>query len=78
MALKLFLLTFPLCQITCRASLEFGKGRVVVFGEAAMFSAQVVKEDNGEEWLMGMNAPDAQQNEQFLLNVFTVTSIVNI
>jgi hypothetical protein len=50
------------------ASLEFGKGRVVVFGEAAMFSAQVVKEDNGEEWMMGMNAPDAKQNEQFLLN----------
>lgn len=47
------------------ASLEFGKGRVVVFGEAATFSAQI----QGNKTLMGMNAPDAKQNPQFLLNV---------
>lgn len=47
------------------ASLEFGKGRVVVFGEAAMFSAQT----QGNNTKMGMNAPDARQNPQFLLNV---------
>ncbi len=47
------------------ASLEFGNGRVVVFGEAAMFSAQ----RQGNRTLMGMNAPDAKQNPQFLLNV---------
>lgn len=46
------------------ASLEFGEGRVVVFGEAAMFSAQ----RQGNSTLMGMNAPDAKQNPQFLLN----------
>jgi hypothetical protein len=47
------------------ASLEIGKGRVVVFGEAATFSAQI----QGNKTLMGMNAPDAKQNPQFLLNV---------
>jgi hypothetical protein len=50
------------------AVLRFGKGRVAVFGEAAMFSAQewVTKD---ERHLMGMNRPDAEQNPQFLLNV---------
>jgi len=46
------------------ASLQYGKGRVVVFGEAAMFSAQVQRDVR-----MGMNAPDAKQNPQFLLNI---------
>ena len=42
-----------------------GKGRVAVFGEAAMFSAQVT----GPERLpMGMNAPYAAGNPQFVLN----------
>jgi len=50
------------------AVFHFGKGRVAVFGEAAMFSAQehVTKD---ERVLMGMNRPDATQNPQFLLNV---------
>ena len=50
------------------AVLRFGKGRVAVFGEAAMFSAQewITKD---ERVLMGMNRPDAAQNPQFLLNV---------
>ena len=50
------------------AVLRFGEGRVAVFGEAAMFSAQewVTKD---ERVLMGMNRPDAEQNPQFLLNV---------
>lgn len=43
-----------------------GRGRVAVFGEAAMFSAQ----RQGPEGLpMGMNSPLAGQNPQFLLNV---------
>jgi len=43
-----------------------GRGRVAVFGEAAMFSAQV----NGPTRRpMGMNAPMAEQNSQFVLNV---------
>ena len=44
----------------------FGKGRVAVFGEAAMFSAQLAGPNRGP---MGMNAPVAAQNPQFLLNV---------
>lgn len=48
------------------AVLRFGKGRVGVFGEAAMFSAQLAGPNRGP---MGMNAPVAAQNPQFLLNV---------
>jgi hypothetical protein len=45
------------------AYLSYGKGRVVVFGEAAMFSAQ----QNGNSRI-GMNTTSASQNLQFLLN----------
>ncbi|HEX7315167.1 MAG TPA: hypothetical protein VF297_14670 [Pyrinomonadaceae bacterium] len=48
------------------AVLRFGKGRVCVFGEAAMFSAQLAGPNRNP---MGMNAPVAAQNPQFLLNV---------
>jgi len=48
------------------AVIRFGKGRVAVFGEAAMFSAQLAGPNRGR---MGMNAPVASQNPQFLLNV---------
>jgi hypothetical protein len=48
------------------AVIRFGKGRVCVFGEAAMFSAQLAGPNRGP---MGMNAPVAAQNPQFLLNV---------
>jgi hypothetical protein len=43
-----------------------GQGRVALFGEAAMFSAQVA---GAERRPMGMNAPMAEQNAQFTLNV---------
>jgi len=46
--------------------LKVGKGRVAVFGEAAMFSAQLAGPNKSP---MGMNAPIAKQNPQFLLNV---------
>ncbi len=46
------------------AALSYGVGRVAVFGEAAMFTAQV--EDDGP---FGMNHPEAPQNAQFVLNV---------
>jgi hypothetical protein len=47
------------------AVFQLGNGRVAVFGEAAMFSAQVT----GKERLpMGMNAPYAAGNPQFVLN----------
>jgi uncharacterized protein (DUF2249 family) len=48
------------------AVMKFGKGRVCVFGEAAMFSAQLAGPNRNP---MGMNAPVAAQNPQFLLNV---------
>lgn len=55
----------PANGLTQGASLETGKGRVVVFGEAAMFSAQIQRDTTR----MGMNAPDAKQNPQLLLNI---------
>ena len=48
------------------AVLRVGKGRVAVFGEAAMFSAQLAGPNRVP---MGMNDPLAKQNPQFLLNV---------
>jgi hypothetical protein len=43
-----------------------GRGRVGVFGEAAMFSAQLA---GAEKRPMGMNHPQASENPRFLLNV---------
>jgi hypothetical protein len=43
-----------------------GDGRVAIFGEAAMFSAQI---GGANRTKMGMNAPLAEQNAQFVLNV---------
>lgn len=48
------------------AVLRVGKGRVAVFGEAAMFSAQVAGPARRP---MGFNAPEAAQNAQFVLNL---------
>ncbi|MFT3886320.1 MAG: hypothetical protein QM724_13100 [Flavobacteriales bacterium] len=48
------------------ALLPFGKGRVVCFGEAAMFSAQLA---GPKRKPAGMNAPGAEQNPQLLLNL---------
>jgi hypothetical protein len=48
------------------ATLIVGRGRLAVFGEAAMFSAQV---SGAGRRPMGMNHPDAPENAQFLLNV---------
>jgi hypothetical protein len=45
---------------------RLGRGRVALFGEAAMFSAQVAGPDRRK---MGMNAAGAEQNAQFTLNV---------
>lgn len=48
------------------AFIEYGQGRIVVFGEAASFSAQL---QGDEKRKMGMNNPQARQNPQFLLNI---------
>ncbi|MFK8042618.1 hypothetical protein [Congregibacter sp.] len=46
-------------------AMSFGKGRIAIFGEAAMFSAQFLGEERRP---MGMNSPVAKQNAQFALN----------
>jgi len=46
------------------AVMVYGKGKLAVFGEAAMFTAQRV----GKR-AMGMNNPAGEQNPQFLLNI---------
>jgi hypothetical protein len=48
------------------AVMRVESGRAAFFGEAAMFSAQVT---GAERRPMGMNAPGAEQNSQFVLNV---------
>ena len=48
------------------AVLDVGRGRVAVFGEAAMFSAQLA---GPRRIPMGMNDRTAPQNPQFVLNV---------
>ena len=47
------------------ATLEYGKGRIVVSGEAAMFTAQVA----GKSTKMGFNHPVAKHNAEFLLRL---------
>lgn len=46
------------------AYMNYGKGRIVIFGEAAMFTAQL--QGNKK---VGMNQKSAFQNIQFLLNI---------
>lgn len=46
--------------------LRFGKGRVAMFGEAAMFSAQLA---GPNKLPMGMNHPDAAGNSKLLLRI---------
>jgi hypothetical protein len=47
--------------------MEFGRGRVIVLGEAAMLSAQLGISPNRTE-KMGMNVPGTD-NRQFALNI---------
>jgi hypothetical protein len=50
------------------AVLRFGKGKIAVFGEAAMFTAQTAH-SGGKVIRAGFNAPTAPQNKQFILNL---------
>jgi hypothetical protein len=50
------------------AVMPFGKGRIAVFGEAAMFSAQIVRNAN-PPFRGGFNAKGAEQNKQFIINL---------
>ncbi len=47
---------------------RYGSGRVAVFGEAAMFTAQTSQKD-GVVRSMGLNHPSAAENTQFVLNL---------
>jgi hypothetical protein len=51
------------------AVIRHGQGRVAVFGEAAMFTAQTQILGDAVVHRMGMNDPEASQNAQFVLNV---------
>lgn len=51
------------------AVMNVGKGRIAVFGEAGMFSAQATTRDNGESFKFGFNAPEAPEDKQFILNI---------
>jgi hypothetical protein len=48
------------------AVMVVGKGRIAIFGEAAMFTAQLA---GLQRQPMGFNAPDAPQNKTFLVNL---------
>jgi hypothetical protein len=56
----------PAANLLQGVALEHGEGRVVAFGEAAMFSAQVMGPERAP---MGMNVPAAGQNYRLALNV---------
>ncbi len=58
--------TVPVGGWSQGAVLSVGRGRLAVFAEAAMFSAQLSGAQNRP---MGMNSPDAPQNARFLLNL---------
>ena len=49
-------------------AVEFGKGRVVVMGEAAALTAQRIESSGAAPYLMGMNRPGTD-NQQFALNI---------
>ena len=57
---------FPVGGWLQGAVMQVDFGRAAFFGEAAMFSAQV---SGPERNPMGMNAPMAEQNYQFVLNL---------
>ena len=49
-------------------AMQVGRGRVVVLGEAAMLSAQVIERPGASTMRMGMNVPGSD-DQQFCLNV---------
>ncbi len=49
-------------------AMAFGKGRVVVLGEAALMTAQVIRRPMGREFKMGMNV-SGNDDRQFALNI---------
>lgn len=60
--------SFELTGWSQGAVMAFGQGRVAVFGEAAMFTAQRIKTQNGNTFQFGFHDPTAAHNDEFLLN----------
>lgn len=58
--------SFPAKGLSQGAILTFGRGKIVVFGEAAMFSAQL---GGPNRIKVGMNSEEAKENYQLLLNI---------
>jgi hypothetical protein len=56
----------PAAGLLQGAALTHGKGRVLVMGEAAMFSSQLAGPAKN---VMGFGAEGAEQNPQFALNL---------
>lgn len=52
------------------ATMTYGKGKIVMMGESAMFTAQIRNRTK-----IGMNSPDAPQNAQLMLNIFRYLAI---
>ena len=48
------------------AYMDYGKGKIVVMGEAAMFSAQLAGPNRNP---VGLNRPEAKSNNQLLINI---------
>jgi uncharacterized protein (DUF2249 family) len=60
--------TIPVVGWLQGAVASIGQGRIAVFGEAAMFTAQIAHDGN-QEYRFGMSQPMAIQNVQFLINL---------
>lgn len=61
--------TIPIEGYAQGALMEYGEGKIAVFGEAAMFTAQTITGQNGV-FRVGLNNPElAPQNLRFLLNI---------
>lgn len=58
--------TFPATGLSQGAIMRYGKGKLVIWGEAAMFSAQLA---GPNRYKAGMNTPEAAQNYKLLLNL---------
>ena len=59
--------SFPAKELSQGAILDFGKGKIAIFGEAAMFSAQLAGPDRIK---VGINSEEAKENYQLLLILF--------
>ncbi len=60
----------PLAGFSQGGLMPFGEGRLAVFGEAAMFTAQIAN-----NLKVGFNSPEAKGNAHFIINLFL--SLVN-